>query len=180
MRWEGLFEDLSGQWEAEERRELDLEVADRTRRERATLGLRERLAAAGRTTVRVTLTTAGVVDGRVVDVGEDWLLLEGARGVVLLPVLAVAGVVGLGPGADTAAAGRRFGLGYALRGLSRDRAVVAVHDVSGAVHTGTIDAVGRDAFELTEHAADLPRRTENVTGHRLVPFSALLLVRPAT
>jgi hypothetical protein len=51
--------------------------------------------------------------------------------------------------------------------------------VSGAVVTGTIDAVGRDHLELSEHPADLPRRSENVTGRRVVPFSALVLVRPA-
>jgi hypothetical protein len=180
MRWHGLFDDLSAQWDAEVRRELDVEVADRTRRERASLGLRERLAAARLATVRVTLTTGDVVEGRVADVGQDWVLLDGVRGVVLVPLAGAAGVVGAGSGAETAAPGRRFALGYALRGLSRDRAVVAVHDTAGAVHTGTIDAVGRDVLELSEHAADVPRRPANVTGRRLVPFAALVLVRPAS
>lgn len=57
--------------------------------------------------------------------------------------------------------------------------MVALSDLSGAVVTGTIDAVGQDHLELTEHASDLPRREENVTGRRLVPFSALVLLRPA-
>ena len=47
MRWDDLFADLGAQWDAESRRELDAEVADRTRRERASVGLYERLAAAG-------------------------------------------------------------------------------------------------------------------------------------
>ena len=46
MRWDELFADLGAQWEAEARRELDGEVADRTRRERALVGLHERLSAA--------------------------------------------------------------------------------------------------------------------------------------
>jgi hypothetical protein len=46
------------------------------------------------------------------------------------------------------------------------------------VLSGTIDAVGRDVLELSEHAADLPRRAANVTGRRLVPFSAMVLLRP--
>ncbi len=45
MRWERLFDDLEAQLVADERRDLDAEVADRTRRERALLGLHERLAA---------------------------------------------------------------------------------------------------------------------------------------
>ena len=57
---------------------------------------------------------------------------------------------------------RRFGFGHAARGLSRDRAVVALADVGGSAVTGTIDAVGADALELSEHASDLPRRPENV------------------
>ena len=46
MRWEGLFADLEGQLAAEQRRERDDEVAERTRRERALVTLASRLAAA--------------------------------------------------------------------------------------------------------------------------------------
>ena len=74
--------------------------------------------------------------------------------------------------------GRRFGLGYALRGLSRDRAVVALTDVTGTVSTGTIDAVGRDSFDLTEHAPDAVRRPGNVLGSKVVPFAAVVCLRP--
>jgi len=179
MRWERLFEDVSAQWEAELRKELDAEVADRTRRERAAVGLRERLAGAGPGAVRVVLGTADTLEGRIADVGHDWVLLETASGSALVPLTATASWSGLGRRADPAAPGRRFGLGYALRALSRDRAVVAVHDASGAVHVGTIDAVGRDVLELSEHAADVPRRPEHVTGRRLVPFAALVVVRSA-
>ena len=45
MRWDQLFGDLEGQLAHEQRRDLDLEVADRTRRERALIGLHERLLA---------------------------------------------------------------------------------------------------------------------------------------
>jgi hypothetical protein len=81
-------------------------------------------------------------------------------------------------GADARMA-RRFGFGYALRGVSRDRAVVALVDVSGATVTGTIDAVGADALELSEHPSDLPRRPENVTARRVVPFTAVAALRTA-
>ena len=179
MRWDELFGDLAAQWDAEERRELDAEVADRTRRERAALGLYERLVAAGGATVGLVLANGARLSGAVADVGDGWVLVGQPRGTALVPFTAVVAVTGLGSRVAGSATGRRFGLGYALRGLSRDRAVVAVGDLSGAVVTGTIDAVGSDHLELSEHPPDLPRRTENVTGRRVVPFSALVLLRPA-
>jgi hypothetical protein len=188
MRWDDLFADLGAQWDAESRRELDAEVADRTRRERASVGLYERLAAAGDDTVTIALRSGSAVRGRVDDVGDGWRLLATtvtghlggpANGAALVPFAAVTSVTGLALRVGGTELGRRFGLGYALRGLSRDRSVVALTDLSGVVVVGTIDAVGRDVLELSEHPADLPRRAENVTGRRLVPFSAVVLLRPA-
>ena len=177
MRWDDLFADLGAQWDAEARRELDGEVADRTRRERALVGLHERLAAALGERVALTVRVVGALPGRVVEVGDGWLLLAlETRGLALVPFASVTGVTGL---PLRGGRGRRFGLGYALRGLSRDRATVLVTDLDGVVLSGTIDAVGRDVLELSEHAPDLPRRAEHVTGRRLVPFSAVVLVRPA-
>ena len=188
MRWDALFEDLAGQWDAESRRELDAEVADRTRRERASVGLYERLSAAGPDLLTVSLRSGDVVRGRVADVGDGWLLLvanpdgppSGASsGAALVPFAAVTAMTGLSSRVGGTTTGRRFGLGYALRGLSRDRAAVLLTDLTGAVVAGTIDAVGRDVLELSQHDADLPRRPENVTGRRLVPFAAVVLLRPA-
>ena len=180
MRWERLFADLEGQWEAEARRDLDQEVADRTRRERATVGLYERLAASVGDPVGLRLVAGPPLTGVVADVGDGWLLLGGDLGrAALVPLAAVTAVTGVGARASESALGRRFGLGYALRGLSRDRAVVALTDVAGAVATGTIDAVGSDCFDLSEHAPEEPRRSANVTGRLLVPFSAVACLRPA-
>lgn len=184
MRWDELFGDLEAQFAAEERRDLDAEVADRTRRERALLGLHERLAGAGGTPVNLVLAGRVRVEGAVVDVGQDWVLVgQAGAGVqnapALVPFGAIAAVTGLGSRAVSRGSSRRFGFGYALRGLSRDRAVVALTDLNGSVVTGTIDAVGADALDLSEHAPDVPRRPENVTGRRLVPFSALVCLRPA-
>jgi hypothetical protein len=98
---------------------------------------------------------------------------------VLVPTHAVATVAGLGQRAGMSATARRFGLGYALRGLSRDRAVLALADVTGLVVTGTVDAVGADCLDFAEHPPDEPRRPGNVTGRRVVPFAAVAFLGPA-
>jgi len=181
MRWDRLFDDLQAQMDADGQRELDLEVSDRTRRERAQVGLRERLVAHRGMVVELRLAAGVLVTGRVADAGSDWLLIDGDgdRG-SLVPFGSIVAINGLGV---RAAAGRsvttakRFGLGYALRGLSRDRSVVSLTDIGGSVTTGTIDAVGADALDLSEHPADVARRAENIVARRVIPFSAIVVVR---
>ena len=194
MRWDRLFDDLQSQMDAEGQRELDLEVSDRTRRERAQVGLHERLIAHRGHHVELRLVAGVLVSGNVADAGSDWLLVDdpghrgngGDRGGLapfgasLIPFGAIVAITGLGTraaaGAGVATA-KRFGLGYALRGLSRDRSVVSLTDVSGSVTTGTIDAVGADALDLSEHPADVARRAANVLARRVIPFSAIVVVR---
>lgn len=179
MRWDRLFDDLEAQLALDDVRELEAEVADRTRRERALLDVHTRLLAnVGSSHVGLRLP-ARVVAGCLVDVGPDWALVETAPGrPVLVALAAVRAVSGVGPGARTpSVVARRFGLGAALRAVSRDRAVVEVADVDGQGVTGTIDVVGADHLELAEHASDEVRRTANVTGRLLVPFWSLGSVR---
>ena len=183
MRWDRLFDDLQAQMDADGQRELDLEVSDRTRRGRAQVGLHERFMAHRGLGVDLRLAAGALVSGTVADAGSDWLLIHevGDRG-SLVPFGAIVGIKGLG---DRAAAGpaaamaKRFGLGYALRGLSRDRSVVSVTDICGSVTTGTIDAVGADALDLSEHPADMARRAENIVARRVIPFAAIVVVRHA-
>jgi hypothetical protein len=181
VRWQQLFADLEARLEAEDARERGLEVADRTRRERALVGMPERLLAHRGRALQLRLLGGQVLDAEVADVGLDWVLLHERVGrTALVPMgalLAVSGLAGAATSGSAATMARRFGFGYALRGLSRDRAVVALADVSGATVTGTVDAVGADALELAEHPGDLPRREENVTARRVVPFSAIASLR---
>lgn len=194
MRWERLFDDLEAQLGADEARELAAEVADRTRRERALVGLHERFAAAvDRTVVEVRVAGVGLIRGLVTGSGPDWVLLDqradpglsavpplGAPPVdrpVLVALSALRAVSGLGGAEPTTAVTRAFGLGAALRAVSRDRAVVDVVEVDGSGVTGTIDGVGQDYVEVAEHSADLPRRPQNVVGVRAIPFAAIALVR---
>jgi hypothetical protein len=179
MRWEGLFADLEGQLAAEQRRERDDEVAERTRRERALVTLPARLAAAVGAPVRISLSGGHQVDGDLQDLGEDWVLVRTDPDAheVLVPLAAVVTLRSLGSQSAPARTARRFGLGYALRALSRDRAtvVVSVHG-DGPRLLGTIDAVGADHLDLAEHLDGLPRRRENVRAVATVPFAALVTV----
>lgn len=179
MRWERLFEDLEAQLAAEAGRERDAEVADRTRRERALLGLHERLTAAiGGPPVAVRISGAGLVSGKVSGVGPDWVLIgERPDRPALVSFAAMRGLTGLVGAEPTGAVAKGFGLGAALRAVSRDRAAVEVVDVDGTTFPGTIDAVGHDAFDVAEHPLDVPRRSRHVLGIRTVPFHALALVR---
>jgi hypothetical protein len=179
MRWERLFDDLETQLAAEDRRELDLEVADRTRRERALLGLHERLAAAvNGDTLSLRVVGVGVLVGRVTAVGADWLLVEERPELpALVPFAALRAVTGLRGAQQTGAVAKAFALGAALRAVSRDRAVVDIVDLEGTVVTGTIDAVGLDSLDVAEHASDLPRRPEHVIATRTIPSCAIAVVR---
>lgn len=181
VRWSRLFEDLEAQAEAAVEAELAAEVAERSRREAALVGLRERLAAGVGAQVAVHLPGAGTVHGVLVDTGVDWLLLEErGSGEVLVPLAAVLGVVGVGAATaprDGSAVGRRLDLRWALRGLARSRTVVRLVLLDGSVLPGTLDRVGADHVDLAEHGRDELRRAGAVRQVRLVPLSALAAVR---
>ncbi len=179
MRWEGLFEDLEGQLAAEQRRERDDEVAERTRRERALVTLGSRVAAALGARVGLGLVGGQRVEGVLGDLGEDWVLVrvDADAHEVLVPLAGVLTLRSLGAQSASGRAARRFGLGYALRALSRDRATVAVSLVgAGPRLLGTIDAVGADHLDLAEHLEGVPRRRENVRAVTTVPFAAIIAV----
>lgn len=181
MRWRGLFDDLEAQFEAAQAAELAGEVAERTRRETALLRLVDRLRAAEGASVVVALPVAGVLRGRLLDAGRDWLLVEesGTRE-VLVPLAAVLGVTGLGPRAaapDDGPVAKRLDLRWALRGLARSRAAVAVGLVDGTLVTGTLDRIGADHLDLAEHGLGEARRSGAVRQVRVVPLAAVAFVR---
>ena len=127
MRWESLFSDLDAQMEELEASELASEVADRTRREVARFRLVDRLRPTFGHPVTVFTLGGGKLSGRVAGVGSDWLLVaDDRRFETLVPLEAITGITGLGgltasPGSEGKVAAR-LTLGYALRGIARDRA----------------------------------------------------------
>lgn len=181
MRWRGLFDDLEAQFEAAQAGELVGEVAERTRRETALIRLVDRLRAAEGACVTLTLPGAGVLRGCLLDAGADWLLVEEPGGrEVLVPLAAVLGVTGLGPrtaAPDESPVAKRLDLRWALRGLARSRTGVALGLLDGSLVTGTLDRVGADHLDLAEHGPGEARRAGAVRSVRLVPLSALALVR---
>ena len=122
MRWEGLFADLEGRLAAEERRELDDEVAERTRRERALVELDARLCAAAGPPVRIGLVGGSAVDGELLDVGDGWLLARAGTGA---PRGARAHGGGRRPSGRSAAQSDRRALGPAVRARLRATGPVA-------------------------------------------------------
>lgn len=182
MRWESLFADLESQMEELESSELAAEVADRTRREIARFHLVDRLRPAFGHPVTVSTLGGGHVAGKVAGVGADWMLVtEDRLHESLLPLAAITGITGLGtmsaaPGSEGQVAAK-LTLSYALRGIARDRAYVAVAMRDGSMVTGTIDRVGADFFEMAEHGPYDVRRRGEVKGIRTVPFSGVAFVR---
>lgn len=181
MRWQGLFDDLEAQFDAAQAAELVGEVAERTRRESALLRLADRLRAAEGASVTLTLAGAGVLRGRLLDAGSDWVLVEeGPAREVLVPLAALLGVTG--PGARSAApddspVAKRLDLRWALRGLARSRTGVALGLVDGSLVTGTLDRVAADHLDLAEHGLGEQRRAGAVRQVRLVPLPAVAFVR---
>lgn len=177
QRWERLFADLDAALVAEERRERDLEIADRTRRERAKVTLVARLGAHRDQPIEFRLVAGIRVHGLLTDVGADWVVVSPARGrAALVPLACVVTIGGLGPRSAPEGMARRFGLGYALREISRDRAGVQILDIAGSSSDGTIDVVGADFVDLAEHPRDEARRAGNIRSIRTLPFSGIACV----
>ena len=180
MRWDELFDDLEAQLESGLRAERTAEVADRTRRDRATRDLRQRLVEVLGAQVAIDVAGGARAEGAVLEVGADWVMVGVEPGpTALVPLPAVRSVLVGAPAArleEASALSRRLSLGHALRVLSRDRAPVRVVGVDGRELTGTVDAVGADLLDLSEHPLDVPRRRDNVASVRLVPFAALAMV----
>lgn len=180
MRWRELFDDLEGQLASAEAAELSAEVADRTRREAALVPLLDRLSASAGQELGLQVHGAGLLRGRLLETGPDWLLLDERGGELLVPLAAVLGVTGAGAATsapDSGAIASRLDLRWALRGLARSRTGVVLTLVDASLVTGTLDRVGADHVDLAEHGRGEARRAAAVRQVRLVPLRAVAVVR---
>jgi hypothetical protein len=102
---------------------------------------------------------------------------------VLVPLSAVLGITGLGSQSappDRGPVAKRLDLRWALRGLARSRSAVALGLADGTLVTGTLDRVAQDHLDLAEHGLGEARRAAAVRQVRVVPLSAVALVRSNT
>ena len=178
MRWEALFADMEAQLEAAQAADRAVEVADLTRAERASVELGDRLRAAQGADVRIAVAGGHVVDGELLEVAAQWLLVgEGPRR-ALVPLAAVVAVRGLPARSIPARSevARRLGLGYALRAIARDRVTVRIA-TDGSVLAGRIESVGADHLDLATEIESQAAFAPGNPPRWAVPFSALRVVR---
>lgn len=169
MRIEALLADLEAQHAAAERHELRAEVAQGVRAERARITTRQRLdAALGRP---VVVSAAGVdVAGTLAEIGDGWLAISADRettaaslmdivrpGMRVIAIDAIESVTGLGRlSGPSEPQAPRLGMGWGaiLRAVAQGRSAVAWRTRTGAVHTGVIQAVGKDHVILTKAGSE--------------------------
>jgi len=179
MRWERLFAELEAEADDLAGRDRDAEIADRTRAEVARTRWTDRVRANTGRTVRLRLLGADLVEGVVLQVGADWLLVQAGAHDVLVPVHAVVGVEGVDAALGAAAtplpaapgdAARVPTWASAWRVLARDRASVRVVRVGGSTVHGVPVRVGADFVELD---AGLSRSDPTSDRRVLVPYPAI-------
>ena len=184
MRWERLFADLAAEIEATESAELESEIADRTRSERARLRLVDRLRGSVGRPLTVRVAGVGAVAGALRAVGADWFLVRPDGGADrLVRTEALLEVAGLAPSSAAEETGSmvaaRYSLAAVLRGLARDRTVVTMTLVDGSARTGVIEVVGADLVEISDRRYDEPGLAvaPGTSERRTVPLVAVAMIR---
>lgn len=172
VNWTDVLGDVETQMLAEERLELEAEVADRATREAATLGLADRLRAAVGTAVRLEICGVGGVRGQLDAVGPDWLTVRetSAAGASFVPLKAVSAVRDLQGGAAPleGVVATRYTAQMVLRRISSAGLPVVVTLADGGARRGRLGVVGKDYVELVENG-----------DRALVASAAISVVRPA-
>lgn len=171
MRWDHLFADLEGQFDAASSAQFSAEVSEMTRGERAAVELAARFKSSRGSRIRLELRDGDFVEGEVSEASALWVLMTSGSREHVVPMPAVMSVAGLtARAAPLGEVDRRLSLGHAMRALSRDRARVVVQTDAGA-HAGVIGAVGADHMDVATALGERAQMT--------VPFAAIVQVRSA-
>ncbi|HEV7656866.1 MAG TPA: hypothetical protein VGP36_19325 [Mycobacteriales bacterium] len=179
MRWMYLFADLEAQAAAAAKAERDGEVAERVRIETGRITLLARLTGAVGHAISLRCIGLGHCNGRLDQVGRDWLLITEPSGLeTLVPMWSLLGVGGLGRhSTEVETSPVELGLRSALRGVVRDRSPVRLVLTDGTPVDGTLDRVGADYVEIAEHPLGEPRRPGVIRGVRTVPLAGVAALR---
>jgi len=152
--------------------ERDAEVPERTRIERASIALLDRLRGARRP-VELTTLGGGRCVGRVLEVGDGWVLVAdgtvGVRTVTAEHVVALGAMLAVrGLGRAVLAQGPRpaRSLPSLMRAWCRDRSEVSVRLVDGTIVSGLASATYADHLEISTGAG----------APTIVPFAAIATV----
>lgn len=197
MRWNNLFDDLSGQLDRELAAEQADEQRDTARAAVAAVSHRQVLVALAKDCKALVLmrTRARRLTVRVDTVGADWVAVtetdpatSGGSATHVIPIPAITAlelasgvsVVSVTSRDVTEESGPRLidrvAFDVVLRDLARRRRWVELTTRDDVV-AGTLDTVGRDWCEVARHPRHIARRQSAITGSVLVPLSAVLGVR---
>jgi hypothetical protein len=168
--------DAAARWAAEERDDLEGEVAERIRAQWARVRWLDRFREARGRPAALGLLGGHAVQGQVCDAGRDWLSLRSGTTVAVVRAGAVLSVDGLPDAADAVEETATAGLapGHALRRLVAGRRPARLLLVDGSRVEGTLVRVGADAVDVVRHPADRPPRTDDRS--TTVPWAALAAV----
>ena len=186
MRWDdrlrNVFEDLEQQAEGLHLAARDAEVSDRSRAEYATVTLASRLHASVGSALTLRIVGVGRLQGLLMRVGLDWLLIrtDPTAQERIVSMAAVRDVRGLSDRAVSEPARSvltRLGLGSALREVAEAGATAVFEHLDGTQQRGALVRVGDDFVEIrTVSEVGTPDRDTEADYH-VLPFTGLAAVR---
>ena len=154
MSWETdlfeLFDDLEQQADGMFQVEREVEVADRTRAEYASVSLASRLMATVGSEVVLRVQGIGVLQGTLQRVAADWCLVQAARQEWIVRLAAIDQVRGAAERSVPEVAWSpvtRLGFGSALRHVSENHGACLIALTDGSRHEAQLTRVGQDFVE---------------------------------
>ncbi|MFV0426959.1 MAG: hypothetical protein ACK5KU_07990 [Beutenbergiaceae bacterium] len=147
MRWDDLFADLVGQWEAQARWEAEEEIRELAHAEMAATTFADRVRARRSHQLTVRVSNGQDYTGTVRDVSSHWIVLADGHRRHLIPIAAMVAAWPLAGSAPPArGVERALGLGHVLRALARDGQPVVAR-TAGGDHRGRLVRIGGDHLD---------------------------------